>query len=175
MQCVSVWVCRKEGMNAELLFCIQAERICSFAVSHAEGRESIALPPMALPKSLRAERASRLQAGCCKEPLAIPTLQRAGCASPLTALLVEALLPLLWLSRTVISPTSVPGEVLPISQLRKLNCWYYMTCPNNAISCQAETEIRRFENWFITLMIWGSHSQKQATRQASGKAKHTEN
>lgn len=170
MQCVSFCVRRKEGMNAEWPFCIQAERICSFAVSHAEGRESIALPPLALLKSLGAEWASRLQAGCCEEPL-----QRAGCASPLTALLVEALLPLLWFSRTVISPSSVPGEVLPISQLRKPQCWYYMTCPNNAISCQAETKIMGFENWFITLMIWDSHSQRQATGQASGKAKHTEN
>lgn len=126
-------------------------------------------------ESLGAERPSRLQAGCCEEPLAIPALQKAGCVSPLTALLLEALFSLLWFSRTVISLTSAPGEVLPISQLRKLKYWYYMTWPNNAISCQAEIEIRGFENWFITLMIWWeSHSQTQATGQASGKAKHTE-
>lgn len=127
-------------------------------------------------ESLGVERPSKLQAGCYKEPLAIPTLQKPVCVSPLTALLMEALFSLLWFSRSVISPTSALGEVLPISQLRKLKCWYYMTCPNNAISCQAEIEIRGFENWFITLMIWwDSHSQTLATGQASGKAKHTEN
>ena len=125
-------------------------------------------------ESLGAERPSKLLAGCCGEPLTTPTLQKAGCVSPLTAPLLEALFSLVWFSGTVISPTSAPGEVLSISELRKLKYWYYMTCPNNAISCQAEIDIRGFENWFITLMIrWDSYSQTQATGQASGKAKHT--
>lgn len=43
MQCMGIWLCGKEGMNTESSFCIQTERICSSAVSHAEERESIAL------------------------------------------------------------------------------------------------------------------------------------
>lgn len=68
-------------------------------------------------------------------------------------LLLEAFFSLLWFSRTVISPTSAPGQVLPSSQLRKLMCWYYMAFSNSAISYQAEIEIGGFENWFITLTM----------------------
>lgn len=47
---VHEWVHRKKGMNTERSSCIQAERICISAASHAEGTESIALPLPALLK-----------------------------------------------------------------------------------------------------------------------------